>query len=32
MGARGRKKVEEKYSLDVIAPRLIAILEEAAQA
>ena len=32
MGARGRKKVEEKFSLDVIAPRLITILEEAAQA
>ena len=32
MGILGRKKVEEKYSLDVIAPRLIAILEEAAQA
>jgi glycosyltransferase involved in cell wall biosynthesis len=32
MGILGREKVEEKYSLDVIAPRLIAILEEAAQA
>ena len=32
MGARGRKKVEEKYSLDVIAPRLISIFKEAVQA
>ena len=32
MGILGRKKVEEKYSLDVIAPRLIAIFKEAAQA
>jgi len=28
MGSKGRKKVEDKYSLDVIAPRLISILEE----
>jgi glycosyltransferase involved in cell wall biosynthesis len=32
MGARGRKKVEENYSLDVIAPRLISIFKEAVQA
>tara|TARA_B100000315_G_scaffold255163_1_gene297863 strand:+ start:2536 stop:2751 length:216 start_codon:yes stop_codon:yes gene_type:complete len=32
MGVRGRKKVEDKYFLDVIAPRLIAIFQEAAQA
>ena len=31
MGARGRKKVEENYSLDVIAPRLISIFKKAAQ-
>ena len=32
MGTLGRKKVEEKYSLDVIAPRLISIFQKAAQA
>ena len=31
MGAKGRKKVEKNYSLDVIAPRLISIFKKAAQ-
>ena len=32
MGTRGRKKVEEKYSLEVVAPKLVSILKEAAEA
>jgi len=32
MGARGRNKIQEKYSLDIIAPQLISIFEEATQA
>ena len=31
MGFRGRKKVEEKYSLEVVAPQLISILKGAAK-
>ena len=32
MGSAGRKKVEEKYSLQVAAPRLLEILEQATSA
>jgi hypothetical protein len=32
MGVAGRGIVEEKYSLEMVAPKLISILKEAAEA